>query len=182
MKAPGTGFKCGACPSGMKGDGKKCAPAACARGPTDPPAGPCGWEAQARRVSVSVDIRITQTWCSPTAVCCVTADMVFTGRLHPKPCRTRVGDKEWRHGRRSPTHDQSTNNRCVSSRKSAEMHGHLAGPHQGGAECVSDVHLHVQARLHVSRAPPLQICTCSFLLASPITHRLLLRAPIAAIE
>ena len=46
VKAPGTGFKCGACPSGMKGDGKKCAPAACARGPTDPPAGPCGWEAQ----------------------------------------------------------------------------------------------------------------------------------------
>ena len=33
-------------------------------------------------------------------------------RLLPtKPCRTRVGDKEWRHGRRAPTQYPSTNDR-----------------------------------------------------------------------
>ena len=28
-----------------------------------------------------------------------------------KPCRTRLGDYEWRNGRRTPTQDTSTNNR-----------------------------------------------------------------------
>ena len=28
-----------------------------------------------------------------------------------KPCRTRVGDKEWRNGRRAPTQDPSTDDR-----------------------------------------------------------------------
>ena len=33
-------------------------------------------------------------------------------RLLPtKPCRTRVGDKEWHNGRRAPTQDPSTNDR-----------------------------------------------------------------------
>ena len=36
----------------------------------------------------------------------------FQVRLLPtKPCRTRVGDKEWRSGRRAPTQDPSTNDR-----------------------------------------------------------------------
>ena len=39
-------------------------------------------------------------------------------RLLPKkPCRTRVGDKEWHNGHRAPTQDPSTNNRrlCVGA-------------------------------------------------------------------
>ena len=41
-------------------------------------------------------------------------------RLLPtKPCRTRVGDREWHNGRRAPTQDPSTNNRrlCVSAQR-----------------------------------------------------------------